>query len=233
MSQEANLDLLEQPLRQPMAEVGQVAAAPALEHNAKCLQIFAGARQVFMADGFDGASMNDVARAAGVSKGTLYVYFDSKEALFEALIRHDRTRQAEQLCQFDAGDHDVGAVLLRFGTKLFETMAQPEHIAHFRTVMAVVPKFPGIGRAFYEAGPRVAVGRLSNYLAAQVKSGVLVIDDTEYAAQQFLELCKAGFHLKLILGVIDQPERAEIESRVARAVSAFLKIHAALPDKLA
>lgn len=233
MPQVASSEVLAVPPRPNVAEPARDGDFPAMEHNAKCLQIFAGARQVFMADGFDGASMNDVARAAGVSKGTLYVYFDSKEALFEALIRQDRTRQAEQLCQFDSGDHDVGAVLRRFGAKLFETMAQPDHIAHFRTVMAAVPKFPGIGRAYYEAGPRVAVGRLATYLAAQVDSGVLSIEDTEYAAQQFLELCKAGFHLKLMLGVIERPEGAEIEARVARAVNAFLKIYAAPPAKLA
>ena len=60
-------------------------------------QIMDGARTVFLRDGFDGASMNDIARVAGVSKGTLYVYFDSKEQLFEALIREDRKQQAERL----------------------------------------------------------------------------------------------------------------------------------------
>src|ERR1700722_56529 len=68
-----------------------------LEGNAKRRQIMEGAWAVFMAAGFDGASMNDVARVAGVSKGTLYVYFDSKEKLFEALIREERRRQAERL----------------------------------------------------------------------------------------------------------------------------------------
>ena len=196
------------------------------EHNSKCLQIFDGARQVFLASGFDGASMNDVARAAGVSKGTLYVYFDSKEALFEALIRHDRSRQAEQWCQFDAGNHDVRAVLLRFGCELAQTMTQPTHIAHLRTVLGVVPKNPQIGRAFYEAGPLVAVRKLSSYLLAQVHSGDLAIEDTEYAAQLFLEMCKAGIYLKVLMGVIEQPTSAAIEANVKRAVDAFLKIFA-------
>ncbi|HVG49092.1 MAG TPA: helix-turn-helix domain-containing protein, partial [Rubellimicrobium sp.] len=41
-------------------------------------QILEGARQVFMEQGYDAASMNDICRAAGVSKGTLYVYFANK-----------------------------------------------------------------------------------------------------------------------------------------------------------
>ena len=173
---------------------------PSSEHNAKWRQILDGARQVFLASGFDGTSMNDVARVAGVSKGTLYVYFDSKEALFEALIRHDRARQAEQICQFDAADHNVRSVLQRFGTSLLQTMISPTHIAHVRTVIGVVPKFPQIGRAFYEAGPLVAVQRLSSYFDAQVESGVLQVGNTTLAAQQFLELCKSGCYIQVLFG---------------------------------
>ena len=50
---------------------------------------------MFLAQGFDAASMNDIARAAGVSKGTLYVYFDNKEALFEAIVEEECEAQAE------------------------------------------------------------------------------------------------------------------------------------------
>ena len=59
-----------------------------------------GARQVFLSAGFDGASMNDIARAAGVSKGTLYAYFNSKDELFEAIIRGEFAQAAERLCTF-------------------------------------------------------------------------------------------------------------------------------------
>ena len=48
------------------------------QDTAKRRQIIEGARQVFMAQGFDAASMNEIARVAGVSKGTLYVYFQNK-----------------------------------------------------------------------------------------------------------------------------------------------------------
>ena len=68
--------------------------------GAKRRQIMEGARQVFLSGGFDGASMNDVARAAGVSKGTLYAYFNSKDELFEAIIRGEYAQAAERLCAF-------------------------------------------------------------------------------------------------------------------------------------
>ena len=46
-----------------------------------------GAREIFLARGFDAASMSDIAKAAGVSKGTLYVYFKNKEELFAAIVQ--------------------------------------------------------------------------------------------------------------------------------------------------
>ena len=54
--------------------------------TAKRRQIIEGARQVFLTQGFDAASMGEIARQAGVSKGTLYVYFTSKEELFGAIV---------------------------------------------------------------------------------------------------------------------------------------------------
>src|SRR5579863_1121059 len=105
-----------------------------LEGGAKRRQIMDGAWAVFLAAGFDGASMNDVARVAGVSKGTLYVYFDSKEKLFEALIREERRRQAERLAVFAPDDGDPRVVLRDFGCRLMEMMVRPDHLAHVRTV---------------------------------------------------------------------------------------------------
>ena len=59
-------------------------SAEVTEETAKRRQIVDGAREVFLARGFDAASMGDIAKAAGVSKGTLYVYFKNKEELFDA-----------------------------------------------------------------------------------------------------------------------------------------------------
>ena len=72
----------------PLAEAG-----PA--ETDKRRQILDGAREVFLASGFDGASMGAIAKAAGVSKGTLYVYFESKESLFEALTIEEKRSLAE------------------------------------------------------------------------------------------------------------------------------------------
>lgn len=191
----------------------------------KARQILDGARAVFLRDGFDGASMNDIARVAGVSKGTLYVYFASKESLFAALIRHDKRQQAEQTCRFDDTSGDVRQVLTTMGTSLAQMLCRPDHVAQVRTVIAVAPRFPEIGRAFYEAGPKHGLDRFSRYLDGQVALGVLAIDDTRMAAGQFTQLCLGDAHKRVMFGVCDTIDPDEIATNVAAAVAIFMKVY--------
>ena len=212
----------------PVSILDEVAdAVPARDDTAKRRQIIDGARRVFLSTGFDGASMNEVARASGVSKGTLYVYFASKEELFAALLRQEKRDQAEQLCRFDEDGPDVRETLRAFGVRLMDLLVRPDSLAHLRTVMAVAPKFPEIGRAYYEAGPETGRRRLARYLDRQVEAGRLAIPETMPAAQQFLDLCKAEMFLKVLLCVRTRPTAAEIEAHVDRAVDLFMKAYAA------
>src|SRR5947207_559844 len=71
------------------------------EDSSKRRQILDGARKVFMDLGFDGASMGEIARAAGVSKGTLYVYFADKCALFEAILEQEALFHGQVAFNFD------------------------------------------------------------------------------------------------------------------------------------
>ena len=82
--------------------LGAGGRAPSSDGSAKRRQIMDGARTVFLSAGFDGASMNDIARAAGVSKGTLYAYFNSKDELFEAIIRGEYAQSAERALHLPA-----------------------------------------------------------------------------------------------------------------------------------
>ena len=208
-----------EPDDQPMSDTDDL---PSSDDTAKRRQVLEGARQAFLAMGFDGASMNDVARLAGVSKGTLYVYFPSKSALFEALIRTERRQQAEQLFQLDDDDRPVAEVLQDLGVNFMQMMTAPGSIAHLRTVIGVAGKFPDIGRAFFEAGPQYGWGRLSHWLDRRVAEGRLAIPDTQLAAQQFFDLCQVG-HLKpLLFAIRDQSTLAEIQTGVAQAVTLFM-----------
>src|ERR1700685_4655375 len=128
-------------------------AAQMGEDGAKRRQIVEGARSIFLAQGFDAASMNDIARAAGVSKGTLYVYFGNKEELFEAIVEQECDVQAEGIFDLDPNDHDVAAVLTRLGVAYVKFLCRPEKASAVRTVIAIADRMPEVGRKFYESGP--------------------------------------------------------------------------------
>src|SRR6478735_6963116 len=98
----------------------ELSAVEESSESAKRRQILEGARKVFLAQGFDGASMGEIAKVAGVSKGTLYVYFDSKESLFEALTTEEKKGLAEVLFKLDPENPDVRAVLTHLGQTFLE-----------------------------------------------------------------------------------------------------------------
>src|SRR5207244_4489547 len=145
-----------------------------------------GARTLFLANGFDATSMGEIARQAGVSKGTLYVYFDSKERLFGAIIESQRRTQAEQVFSLDSTDPDVEGALTRLGVAFVRFLCQPDALGSLRTVMAIAERMPELGRSFYQAGPAFGIERLARYLDDQVAAGILAVADSEIAAAQFL-----------------------------------------------
>jgi len=198
--------------------------ATARADSAKRRQIMEGARQVFLSAGFDGASMNDIARAAGVSKGTLYAYFDSKDDLFRAIIRGEFAQAAERICAFRR-EGDARAMLSDFGVRLIGRMSEPETLALSRVVVAAVEKFPKIGRAFYEAGPLYGATRLAEELENLERSGALKVPDPERAAWQFVDLCQSYVYKRLLFGVVDSLTPEEIEASVEAGVEVFLKAY--------
>ena len=207
-------------------EAGANEAAAANDGSAKRRQIMEGARQVFLSAGFDGASMNDIARAAGVSKGTLYAYFNSKDELFEAIIRAEKAQSAERLCAFRR-EGDVREMLTDFGVRLLHRMCEPGTLALARVVIAAAEKFPNVGRALYEAGPLYGATRLAAELENLEKSGALKVPDPERAAWQFVDLCQSYVYKRVLFGVVDRLSREDIEASVEAGVEVFLKAYGA------
>jgi AcrR family transcriptional regulator len=194
--------------------------------GAKRRQIMDGARAVFLASGFDGASMNDIARSAGVSKGTLYAYFNSKDDLFDAIIRAEFELSAERLCNFRR-EGDVRDMLTDFGVRLITRMTKPSTLALSRVVVAAVDKFPKIGVAFYEGGPLIGAMRLAGELVALENEGALKVPDPERAAWQFVDLCQSYVYKRILFGVVDRLAPEEIQAAVDAAVDVFLKAYEA------
>src|SRR3984885_6453750 len=123
----------------------QLKATPnAADDSAKRRQIVQGAREIFLARGFDAASMSDIARSAGVSKGTLYVYFENKEQLFQAIVHEECLVHAERAFDLDPDNHDVEALLTRVGSAFLGFLCSPEKASALRTVIAIADRMPEI-----------------------------------------------------------------------------------------
>jgi AcrR family transcriptional regulator len=193
------------------------------EHSAKRRQIMDGAREVFLAQGFDAASMGEIARKARVSKGTLYVYFDSKEQLFEAIAHEACAAQAEaRFFSFDLANRDIEAVLTQLGQGFVKLLCRPGAMPPLRTIMSISERMPEIGRKYYETGPACGIERLRLYLAAQADAGLLEIEDCEVAAAQFLDSCIATILRPLLFDAAGAPSEEQINHVVAIAVRTFL-----------
>ncbi len=187
-------------------------------------QILDGAGRIFSELGFDATSMSDVARAAQVSKATLYVYFQDKEHLFTAICAEHRDRNiAEKIALLDV-NRPIVEVLIRFGVQILTTLSEPFVVAAHRIVIGVAERMPEIGSEFYEAGPVRVIVAVTEYLDHHVASGELKIEDTRLAAAQFLEVIQGGMVKARLYGVLNEPApREEIEKNVKSGVSLFMK----------
>jgi AcrR family transcriptional regulator len=191
------------------------------DQSAKRRQILEGARAVFLDLGFDGASMGEIARAAGVSKGTLYVYFADKNRLFEAIVEQESRELGLLAFDFDlAGEVEVA--LPKFGQAYIGLLCNPRGGSAIRTVMAIAERMPEIGRNYYQRVVAQTIGRLARYLQTQVDAGELAIDDCEFAASQFMMCCQASLFLPFIFQAAPVPSAEQIAEVVARATTMFL-----------
>ena len=190
------------------------------EESSKRRQILDGARKVFMDLGFDGASMGEIARAAGVSKGTLYVYFDDKNRLFEAIVEEEKVEQGKTAFNFDP-DRDVDTTLPEFGRAYITLLCRPGGGSALRTVMAIAERMPEVGSRFYTQVIAYTVDRFAAYLEARGKLGELVIDDYQLAAWQFMQMCQATLFQAFIFQAKPSPSPEQIATVVDSATRVF------------
>ena len=193
------------------------------EDPTKRAQIVSGAGRVFSRTGFDAASVSDIAREAGVSKGTIYVYFRDKEDLFETMIDEARGRMFLEYEAVLEGPGDIRDRLVRYGRALARTLCADHVIRAHRVIIGVTERMPELGKRFYERGADRGARLLARYLDPEVATGRLEIADTHLAATQFLALATAGLFKPRLLGARKQPpSEAEIARNVDAAVAMFL-----------
>ncbi len=115
-------------------------------------ELLAAALAVFAELGFERATLQDVADRAGVTKGALYHYFDSKNELFIELVRarvHDLVAALDARVTGDAGVTRE-QLLHDYLERLWRSLHQPHMLELSRLILMELPNFPEAGRAFVE-----------------------------------------------------------------------------------
>ncbi|MFJ9851227.1 TetR/AcrR family transcriptional regulator [Streptomyces sp. NPDC101150] len=165
--------------------------------------IMDAATQVFMAKGYSGTSMDDIAKLAAVSKQTVYKHFTDKEKLFTEIVlaTTDRVDAMIDLVADVPADADrLEENLTRLAGQFLGALTQPEVLELRRLIIANADTFPELGAAWYEQGFERVLATLAATFERLADEGLLRIDDPLLAANHFTGLLlwipvnKAMFH---------------------------------------
>ncbi|OYX44911.1 MAG: TetR family transcriptional regulator [Rhodobacterales bacterium 32-67-9] len=193
-----------------------------IKRGRKFDQVLDGARTIFLRDGFEGASVDDIASEAGVSKATLYNYFPDKRILFVEVAKAECRRQADEAEVLVTLAAPPECVLPEAARRIIDFSLSEIGRSVFRICVAETERFPELGREFYASGPGLVRERLAAYLNGAVARGELRIDDVYLAADQFAELCKADIFPCVCFGIKRSFSAADRDRIAKGAVEMFL-----------
>ena len=193
--------------------------------------ITAAAADQFLENGFLGASMDEIAAAAGVSKQTVYAHFESKEALFLAMVQGLTGGAADSFRERrndPTGDEPIERFLLDFATLQLQIVMTPRLMRLRRLVIGEVGRFPELGRALHEKGPGHSIGRLARAFAVYRDKGELTVGNAREAAAFFNWLVMGGpVNDAMLLGDDAILGKAAIARQACEAVRIFLAAYGA------
>ena len=206
-----------------MCATSATTSAPAPELSTKRRQVVDAAQTLFLAHGYGAVSMDAVARAAGVSKATLYAYFTSKDQLFGTIVGERGVSANLDESLFPAHTDDLGTAMERIGQGVLRFMLRQRTLAIYRIAIAESARFPELGRAFHASGPEAFCRRVVAWLTDQQANGLMRPANVMVATQQYMALLRSGVFLRASLGLPPEPTDAEIDATVAAAVDTWLR----------
>lgn len=192
---------------------------------AKQTAILIAARDVFFAKGFNGATIEEIAAHANVSKVTIYKHFADKESLFEAVVRAQSLRM---VAAFDIGGvtgADLEQRLNAFGVALLSFLFDAEHVSLDRILAQEFVQMPELAQRFFLAGPNNCRMRLAAVLRDAEAAGAIATDDPITAAEDLFGIWQGFADIELKFGLIQGLDPAAIGARVARGTRRFLKAY--------
>lgn len=186
--------------------------------------ILVAASHLFLSNGFDGVSMDQIAIEARVSKQTVYSHFGSKEELFSAIIEFKCAIHELTDSLFDV-NRPVRDVLQDLAEHFIDLLMSDEAIGIFRVCIADAAKRANIAELFWKAGPQRLTRRFREYLEEQNQQGKIHIEDPHFAAQQFLYMTKAEAYLQKVLGQPGDHNLQELPAYLDSCVKVFQKAY--------
>jgi TetR/AcrR family transcriptional repressor of mexJK operon len=179
----------------------------------------------FLNKGYLGASMDDVARLAAVSKQTVYKHFTDKEQLFHEMVLGivgntvDRFAAVlDEISDTNEIEQDLGELARVY----VRSVMQPQVLQLRRLVIGEASRFPELGRAYYERGPERSLVALAACLRRLSARGLLRIEDSTLAASHFAYLIlSAPLDRAMVCGDDSVPE-PELDRFAESGVKAFL-----------
>jgi AcrR family transcriptional regulator len=181
------------------------------------------AEKLFMEQGFGASSMEAIAKAAGISKKTIYCFFETKEELFEAVMKDHIDRAPLPAFNEDIPDAaSLEQAMVQNLTEAASIRLVPFAMNLFRLTIAEAPRFPEIAQAFYREAPKKHVELLAKWLKSQVDHGLLALDNPEEAAL-FLSAVMITEPLRTAaLGITALPSHEAIEAKAKSLAKLFL-----------
>lgn len=183
--------------------------------------ILKAASKIFLEMGFGAASMDAIAGEAKVSKQTVYNHFGSKEELFAAMVR-DSCDSITLAFSEAAKGNNPDATLRTIARHFMNVVFSEEKLAMHRILMAEVPRFPELGRIYYQSGPAIIRQFLADYFKEQNKRGTLKVDNPQYTAEQFIGMVMCC-RLRSELGVEPVPTSEVREQYINNAVALIMR----------
>lgn len=210
--------------------------------------ILDAAKAVFEETGYERASMAEVAARASSSKATVYNYFESKEALFFALIEYSAGLHTESESFLCGGDDlpgpvmeifsildpktDIATALQTFGERAMSTFHSPSMLATLRMVIAASNN-SDIGKLFYERGPAKAFKMTENFFSAAIEAGKLRRADPRLVEMHWRGLLKGPIMEAGLYNVQPELTPDEIKTLVTAAVDVFMRAYGPEPKEQA
>lgn len=192
---------------------------------AKRASILDAAKHLFLEQGYQGVSMDQIAAAAGVSKLTVYSHFGDKDTLFAEAIAA-KCREALPDDMF-AGPPEapLREQLQAIGHAFFALVTSEEAISMHRMMNTPGTAEHALRELFWNAGPQRLQAVFAGFLQERVDEGRLRIDDIPLAASQFFCLLKGELHPMMACGLCGTPRPDEVARHIDATVDFFLRAH--------